>query len=136
MFRLGILTDSKAENASRQKISCLNLVHTLDRFSSRLVGNLRWFTSSGDTGSIGTVLACGVICLAHLSALCHLMSQTDPASSLSMSSLYDLTLDNLGDLTLKVHIEEYSHLDLLIAVRISQLFVSSNEVGTLPNDSS
>lgn len=34
-----------------------------------------------------------------------------------MTSLYDLTLDKLGNLSLEVRIEMYSHFDLLTGVR-------------------
>ena len=73
------------------------------------------------------------MCLAHLAALSHLMSQADPASSATMNGLYALTLDKLGNLSLEVHIEEYSNLDLLTGVSI---FIFPIEVTRLPSYSS
>ena len=58
------------------------------------------------------------MCLAHLAALTHLMSQADPASSKTMNGLYALTLDKLENLSLDYHIEEYLNLDVLTGVRI------------------
>jgi len=36
-----------------------------------------------------------------------------------MEGLCDLTLDKLGNISSEVHIEEYSHFDVLTGVRIS-----------------
>ena len=36
-----------------------------------------------------------------------------------MDDLYELTLDKLGNLSLQVHIEEYTSFDILTGVRIS-----------------
>jgi hypothetical protein len=72
----------------------------------------------GDTGGVETIWACCVMCLAHLAALCHFVSQKDTTSSLSMDCLYDLTLDKLCNLFLEVHIEKYPYVDFLTGVRI------------------
>lgn len=74
----------------------------------------------GDTGGVGTIWTCCIICLAHLAALSHLMSQKDPASSEPMDGLCDLTLGKLGNLSLEVQIgvEDRSHFDILTGVRI------------------
>ena len=93
--------------------------------------NLQRFTAIGDTGGVATIWACCIICLGHLSALSHLVSQTDPASSALMNDIYGLTLGKLGHLSLEVHIEEYSNFDVLTGVRI----FASYEAGRLPNGS-
>ena len=62
------------------------------------------------------------MCLAHLTALCHLMSQTDPAWSVPMNGLYGLTLEKLGNLSLEVRVEKYSHFDILTGVCTSRRF--------------
>ena len=80
--------------------------------------NLQQFIRIGDTCGVWMIWTCCIMCLAHLAALCHLMSQTDPAWSTSMDSLYDLTLEKLGTLSLEVRIETYSHFDLLTGVRL------------------
>ena len=58
--------------------------------------------------------------LAHLAALSHLISQTDPASSVSMNDLCYLALGKLGNLSLEVHTEEYSYFYCSTGVRISR----------------
>ena len=95
--------------------------------------NLESFVSIGDTSGVETIWTCCIICLAHLAALCHLVSQTDTTSGSSMNGLYDLTLDKLGNLSLEVHIEAYSHFDVLTGVRVSQRFVPPIEARRLPS---
>jgi hypothetical protein len=86
-----------------------------------------------DTSGVGTIWSCCIICLAHLAALSHLISQTDPDSSAYMNGLCNHTLGQLGNLSIEVHTEGdgYSDLDLLIGVRI--LFVASDDVRRSPN---
>ena len=112
----------EAENVSYRQTSCLDLVYALDRFSNYLMENLERFVTVGDTGSVETIWACCIICLAHLAALSHLMSQIDSSSGVSMNNLCDLTLGKLGNLSLEVHIDEYSYPDILTGVRICLLF--------------
>lgn len=104
---------------SDRQNSCLNLVHTLDTFSSDIMKHLQRFTNIGDINGAEMIWTCCVICMAHLAALCHRMSQTDPAWSVSMNDLYNLTLDKLGNLSLEDRIEAYSHFDLVTGVRNS-----------------
>ena len=103
---------------SERRKSCPHLVHALETFSNDLMGNLQRFVSIGDTSGVGTIWACCVLCLAHLAALCHFMSQTDPTSSTFMNDLYDQTLDNLCNLSLQIHIEGYLRFEVLTGVRI------------------
>ncbi|KAF9642933.1 hypothetical protein BDM02DRAFT_3264295 [Thelephora ganbajun] len=104
---------SDDQNASGRGESRHQLIHALDRFSNDLIRNLQRFIIVEDGNGVGTIWACCVTCLGHLVALCHLTSQTEPALSKSMDGLYNLTLDKLGNLSLEVHIEEYSHFDFL-----------------------
>ena len=99
---------------------CLHLVRALDIFSSDLLGNLGRFVAIGDPDSVWMVWSCCVVCLAHLAALYHFMSQTDPAWSSPMKGLYGLTLDKLGNLSLEVRVDVYSHFDFLTGVRVPQ----------------
>ena len=89
--------------------------------------NLQRFTTIGDTDGVGAIWTCCTICLAHLAALSHLMSQTDPASRASTNGLCDLALGNLGNLSLEVHIEAYSDFDVLTGVCILRWFFSTHE---------
>ncbi|KAF9779638.1 hypothetical protein BJ322DRAFT_369059 [Thelephora terrestris] len=103
----------QAENTGDRRRSCLHLVHSLEILSSDLLRHLQRFMILGDTGGVETIWACCVMCLAHLAALCHFVSQKDTTSSLSMDCLYDLTLDKLCNLFLEVHIEKYPYVDFL-----------------------
>ena len=80
--------------------------------------NLGRFATLGDSDGAETIWTCCIMCLAHLAALSHLMSQADPASSVSMNRVYDLTLDELGNLSIEARIDGYTHLDILIGVCI------------------
>jgi hypothetical protein len=86
-----------------------------------------------DTSGVGTIWSSCIACLAHLAALSHLVSQTDPVSSAYMNDLCNLTLGQLGNLSIEVRIggNGYTDLDLLIGVRI--VFVASDNVKRLPN---
>lgn len=81
--------------------------------------NLQQFITVGDTDGAETIWTCCILCLAHLAALSHLMSQTGSASGVFMNDIYDLTLGKLGNLSLEARIKEYSNFDLLTGVRIS-----------------
>ena len=85
--------------------------------------NLQQFIAAEDSSGIGTIWTCCVTCLAHLAALCHRLSQAEPTLRDSMGGLCDLTLDKLGNLSHEVHIEEYSHFDVLTGVGISVIFL-------------
>ena len=82
------------------------------------MGNLERFTTLGDKSGVETIWTCCVTCLAHLAALCHLVGQTESTSSGPMGRLCDLTLEKLANISLEVHIEQYSHFDVLTGVRI------------------
>ena len=82
------------------------------------MGNLQRFIEVGDSSGVETIWACCVACLGHLAALSHLISQREPTLRGSMDDLCNLTLDKLGELSNEVHVEEYSHFDVLTEVRI------------------
>ena len=97
---------------------CHQLVRDLDKFCNDLIGNLERFITLGDSSGAETIWTCCVTCLAHLAALCHLTSRTAPTSSEPMNRLCNLTLEKLGNVSLEVHIEQYTDFDALTAVRI------------------
>ena len=80
------------------------------------MGNLQRFIKVGDSSGAGVIWTCCITCLAHLAALCHLLSQMEPTSRVSMEDLCDLALDKLGNLSYEVHIEEHSLFDALTGV--------------------
>ena len=94
------------------------------------MGNLERFIALGDSSGTGTIWTCCVTCLAHLAALCHLMSQTEPDSSGFMDNVCDLALENLGNISVEVHIERYSHFDVLTGVRIPTILLRTTETLT------
>ena len=83
-----------------------------------MMENLERFIELTDTSGVGTIWTSCVTSLGHLAALCHLLGQTVPGLGSSMFDLCDLTLDKLANLSHEVHIEEYSHFDVLTGVRI------------------
>ena len=80
--------------------------------------NLQRFIELGDRSGVETIWTCCVTCLAHLTALSHLISQREPPLKRAMNDLCDLTLGKLADLSREVHIEVYSHFDVLTEVCI------------------
>ena len=87
------------------------------------MGNLERFIALGDSSGAETIWTCCVTCLAHLAALCHHISQRTPTSNGTMDYLCDLTLNKLGNVSLEVHIEQYTHFDVLTGVRILTTFL-------------
>ena len=120
---LSIVTDLHhllvAEKANSPRELCHQLALTLHIFSNTLMRNLQRFIEAGDSSGVETIWTCCVICLGHLTALSHLIGQKEPTLRGPMDSLYDLTLDKLGDLSHDVYVEVYSYFDVLTKVLIS-----------------
>ena len=93
----------------------------LDRFSGSLMENLQRFVEIEDSSGVETIWTCCVTCLGHLAALCHFISRAVPTLRGSMDDLCNLALDKLTNLSHEVRIEQYSHFDVLTAVRILAL---------------
>ena len=98
------------------------------------MGNLERFSTLEDRSGVETIWACCVTCLGHLAALYHFIGQTTLISSEPMDLLCDLTLDKLGNISLEVRIEEYSHFDALTGVRILPIFLWTTETPTGDGD--
>ena len=98
-----------------EKIHQLALV--LDRFSDSLMENLRQFIEIQDSSGFETIWTCCVTCLGHLAALCHFIGHAVLTLRGPMDYLCNLALDKLANLSHGVRIEEYSHFDVLTAVR-------------------
>ena len=82
------------------------------------MGNLQRLIEVGDSSGVETIWGCCVTCLGHLAALSHLVDQREPTLRGSMDELRNLTLAKLVDLSNEVHVEEYSHFDVLTEVHI------------------
>ena len=97
------------------KQSCDRLVTDLDDYSQILLSNLQKFQELGDTRGAGIIRASCVDCLAHLAVLCQAVASIEPTQA-GFGTLCDYTLERLGALALETHMEEYTHLDLLLGV--------------------
>ena len=63
--------------------------------------------------------SCCIACLAHLAILYEVVCRIDPVSGSNSYALCDSALERLGMLTSELHLDEYTHLDLLLGVRLS-----------------
>lgn len=99
-----------------QQEPCRQLIRALGGFSNDLMGQLHRFVTEGDGSGVRIIWTCCITSLAHLAALCHLMSRMEPASDVSMDHLYTLAMNRLENLSLDVPIQDYSHFDVLTEV--------------------
>jgi len=91
-------------------------VSLLDSYSQTLLLNLQRFQELGDKSGAGTIRSSCVNCLAHLAVLCEALGQVEPTRT-QLDTLCDSSLERLFELTRDTHVEEYTHLDLLLGVR-------------------
>ena len=85
--------------------------------------NPQRFIEVGNSSGVEMIWTCCVTCLAHLTALSHLIGQTELTLGGPMNDLFDLTLNKLGALSRDIHVELYSYFDLLTGVRNSVAFL-------------
>jgi hypothetical protein len=109
---------SPAHESSRWRRSCDRLIPLLDEYSNTLLRNLQRFIEIGDNTGAEIIWSSCIICLTHLTALCELVGRVDSTASSEMDRICDCGLEKLGHLTEDVRSEEYTHLDLLLGVRI------------------
>ena len=88
----------------------------LDDYSQTLLSNLQRFQELGDTNGVEMIRASCVNCLAHLVVLCETLRKIEPNSQIKLDTLCDSTLERLGALARDMHMDEYTRLDLLLAV--------------------
>ena len=88
----------------------------LDNHSQTLLFNLQRFQELGDKNGAGTIRSSCVSCFAHLAVLCEVLGRVEPTRT-QLDTLCDLSLERLCELTRDTHMEEYTHLDLLLGVR-------------------
>lgn len=93
------------------------MLELLEEFSSKLLENVRIFREHGDTNGADVVSGSCIACLAHLAVLYEGISHRDPSSKGKADGLCDSALRRLGTLTSELHFDEYTYLDLLLAVR-------------------
>jgi hypothetical protein len=99
--------------------SCDRLLASLEGFSLCLLSNIKRFHELCDNSGAEVISSSCIACLAHLAVLYEAVCRTDPIGSFELRNLCDSTLERLGTLTLEVHFDEYTYLDLLLGVRPS-----------------
>ena len=74
-----------------------------------------------------------IACLAHLAILCEEVAGRTGLPQLETYNLCDSTLQRLGTLTSELHFDEYTHLDLLLGVRLSSccFLIAMTQMGDL-----
>jgi hypothetical protein len=99
--------------------SCDRILASLEVFSLNLLSNITRFRGLGDKEGADVISNCCITCLAHLAILYEVVCRIDPVSGGKSYALCDSALQRLGTLTSELHLDEYSHLDLLLGVRPS-----------------
>jgi len=99
--------------------SCDNLISSLDEYSDTLMIRLGEFDKINDTEGTLIIRSSCISCLAHLAALYHFVGEMQPSVRATMNSLCDAALDNLGNLTGGLELEEVTYFDLLLKVSSS-----------------
>ncbi|KAF9643500.1 hypothetical protein BDM02DRAFT_3123338 [Thelephora ganbajun] len=94
--------------------SCDNLACSLDDYSDILMIHLGEFEKANDTEGASMIRSNCIACLAHLAALYRFVGEMQPSASATMDSLCDAALDNLGNLTQEMKLEEVTYFDLLL----------------------
>jgi hypothetical protein len=97
--------------------SCDRILASLEGLSLSLLSDMKRFDELGDKSGAEVIGGSCVPCLAHLAILYEAVCQTDPASRFELYNLCDSALQRLGTLTSELHLDEYTHLDLLLGVR-------------------
>jgi hypothetical protein len=98
------------------------MVESLEEFSQKLLDDIKTFRKHGDKNGAEVVSGICIACMAHLAILYDIVSNNDPSAKAEVDSLCDSTLRSLGELTLELHFDEYTYLDLLLGVRLTFFF--------------
>lgn len=101
--------------------SCDLLASSLDDYSDTLMIRLGEFDKANDTEGASIVRSSCITCLSHLAILYHFVGEMHPCSRATMNGLCDAVLDNLGNLTQSMKLEEVTLFDLLLKVPDSPL---------------
>ena len=97
--------------------SCHRALASLEELSQRPLENVKRAREYGDKGGADVISSSSITCLEHLAILYEAVCQTNPAAE-EINGLCDLVLQPLGVLTSELsHLDEYTHLDLLLGVR-------------------
>ena len=96
--------------------SCDRLASSLDDYSDTLIIRLGEFNKAKDTEGASIVWSSCIACLSHLAVLYYAIGEMRPSARATMDGLCDAALDNLGNLTQGVELEEITLFDLLLGV--------------------
>jgi hypothetical protein len=88
----------------------------LDEYSDTLMIRLGEFDKANDTEGASIIRSSCIACLAHLAVLYHFMSEMQSGTRATVEGLCDAALDNLGNLTQGMQLEEVSLFDLPLEV--------------------
>jgi len=91
------------------------------------------FRERNDKCGVDVLSSSCIACLAHLAILCEVAGRTGPVPQLEMYNHCDSALQRLGALTYELHFDEYTHLDLLLGVRLSSccFLIAMTQMGDL-----
>ena len=96
--------------------SCDSLASTLDDYSDTLMVRLGEFEKTGDAEGASIIRSSCIACLSHLAVLYHFVGEARPSVRVTMNGLCDAVLDNLGNLTRRMKLDEVTLFDLLLKV--------------------
>jgi hypothetical protein len=97
------------------------MVESLEEFSEKLFDDIKTFHKHSNKNGAEVVSGICIACLAHLAILYHIVSSNDPSAKAEVDDLCNSMLQSLGELTLELHFDEYTYLDLLLGVRLTFL---------------
>lgn len=103
--------------------SCDRVLTSLEKFSQKLLDNIKGFHEHGDTSGVDVTGSSCITCLAHLAVLYEAFCRTDPVA-METYNRCDSALQRLGTLTYELELDEYTYFDLLLGVRSSFLCFS------------
>ena len=93
------------------------MLASLEGLSLSLLSDMKRFDGLGDKSGAEVIGSSCIACLAHLAILYEAVCRTDSTTGFELYNLCDLALRRLGTLTSELHLDEYTHLDLLLGVR-------------------
>ena len=82
------------------------------------------FDKTDDAEGASIIRSSCISCLAHLADLYHFVGGMQPSARATMNGLCDATLENLGNLTRDLKLEEVTYYDLLLRVSDSHIFLT------------
>lgn len=122
----GIRTDISYDTEAiprNWKQPCDLLASSLDDYSDMLMIRLGEFDKVGDKEGASIIRSSCISCLAHLATLYHFIGKMEPRARITVDGLCDAVLDNLGNLSQGMELEEVTLFDALLKVRIQPTVV-------------